>query len=102
MNKRMRFKKDMIAVYSTLGSVIGSIRRPEAIALIEQGSAKIKIGAKVPFRAVEIVGKRCGQGDIYTAVAIEENRKILLGGLTRTEHKPAPFNKFTGARVGPS
>ena len=46
-------------------------------------------------------GLMSGQGRIYEAAAIETVIKPhLIGGLTRTETQPAPFDKFKAARVG--
>jgi hypothetical protein len=40
------------------------------------------------------------QGAAYEGVAIDANRRIFQGGLTRNEHQPAAFSAFKGARVG--
>ena len=39
-------------------------------------------------------------GPVYKAIGIEKYPHVLLGGLVRTETRPAPIPKFQGARVG--
>jgi len=40
------------------------------------------------------------QGEVYEAAAIEKYPIIFLGGLVRTETKPAKIKAFSGAKVG--
>lgn len=83
------------------------VKKSVAHLLIAEGRAvpvryKLYGGSAIQLTTHIVLPKdplRCGQAVTYEKLAIEMYPQIFLGGLTRTEHKPAVLKKFHGARV---
>ena len=76
------------------------LKRQLAISLVAQGLAVWVDKWAVRYLRPPSHPIRCGQGRAYEGVAIEPHPTIYLGGLTRTESKPAKIPAYKGARVG--
>lgn len=85
------------------------VRSEHGVKLVKNRIAKqlIDTGAAVEFdnRSIKMLPVpksplHCGQSQSYEALAIEKHPVVFLGGLNRTENRPAIIPAFKGARVG--
>jgi hypothetical protein len=85
------------------GKHLGYIKKRLAISLVDRGFATFGPNRNSILSVpIQPVGPhlRCGQQRPYEQLGIEKFPIVFLGGLTRTEHKPAKFDRHKGARVG--
>jgi hypothetical protein len=96
-----------IAVYAPdLISPIRHLKYRDAKGLVDRGRAEFIDPLSIRLIEPNVVATSSSlingnkQGAVYELAAIDKNPQYFDGGLTRTEHQPAKFSPWKGARIG--
>src|SRR5690349_21084666 len=91
-----------INVSNGRGGYSHHVKKQVALEMVRRGNAEwvlFNVSIRLLMQACGSPLK-CGQEPVYEKAAILPKSPFFHGGLTRTEHSPAAFNRHKGARVG--